>query len=306
MAVGHEKESTLKKQDQVSEKEVQEILDHLNNFSEAKNNFLRIMPVWKKSREETISQLYQIANECDDLHKGCNIANVTGSSVGAAGGLMALGGILLSPFTFGASLGLTVAGAATGVAGAATNITTSIVESSKMKDKCQAAQDYLDKDKSKTEELGAIVEILIGYVEKLELLQAKLEKIVKLEGISVGLDGTILVANTASSACGIAKSVQALQLIKSFTAAEISVLKECPKMLKGLKAFKDTSLVAGKVATFFAVVGLGISIYEIVTTSQDIHEGSKSEAATRLRENAENLKTQMNSLCEVEKSLRGD
>ena len=133
MAVEHEKGSTLKKQDQVSEKEVQEILDHLNNFSDAKKNFLRIMPVWKKSREETISQLYEIANECDDLHKGCNIANVTGSSVGAAGGLMALGGIILSPFTFGASLGLTVAGAATGVAGAATNITTSIIESSKMK-----------------------------------------------------------------------------------------------------------------------------------------------------------------------------
>ncbi len=107
--------------------------EFIHSSFQLKEEFLSKMPEWKTLRQQTIDELYKIADECDSLHKDCNIANVTGSSVGAAGGIMALGGILLAPFTFGGSLSLTVAGAATGVAGAATNITTSVVESSKMK-----------------------------------------------------------------------------------------------------------------------------------------------------------------------------
>eukprot|EP00794_Sanderia_malayensis_P012175 gene12175-13432_t len=141
--VNHEKHKTWEEnkiEGEVSEQEIKEIVAKLSEFANIKAEFLEKMSGWKRTREETISQLYTTANECNELHKGCNIANVTGSSVGAAGGIMALGGILLAPFTFGGSLGLTIAGAATGVAGATTNITTSIVESSKMSDKCQATQ----------------------------------------------------------------------------------------------------------------------------------------------------------------------
>ena len=133
MIVDAEKSKTWNKKDGVSQADVEEILKTLTEFNKAKEEFLNKMPGWKSTRQKTINELYDIANECDSLHRDCNIANVTGSSVGAAGGLMALGGLALAPFTFGASLSLTVAGAATGVAGAATNITTSIVESSKMK-----------------------------------------------------------------------------------------------------------------------------------------------------------------------------
>lgn len=133
MVVDAEKSATWGKKDGISKADVEEILKNLTEFNKAKEDFLNKMPGWRNTRQQTISKLYDIANECDTLHRDCNIANVTGSSVGAAGGLMALGGLALAPFTFGASLSLTVAGAATGVAGAATNITTSIVESSKMK-----------------------------------------------------------------------------------------------------------------------------------------------------------------------------
>ena len=133
MVVDAEKSATWDKKDGISKADVEEILKNLTEFNKSKEEFLNKMPEWRNTRQKTINKLYEIANECDSLHKDCNIANVTGSSVGAAGGLMALGGLALAPFTFGASLSLTVAGAATGVAGAATNITTSIVESSKMK-----------------------------------------------------------------------------------------------------------------------------------------------------------------------------
>ena len=171
-------------------------------------------------------------------------------------------------------------------------------------EKCQAAQDCLDYDKRETEALTSVVEHLMGYLETLDKLQEKIEKLGNLEVASIALDSTAFAASTTSTAIGMAKTVKALQLIRSFTAAEISVLKECPKMLKSLKAFKGTVLVAGKLATFLAVAGLGISIWEIVTTSQDIHNGSETEAAKKFKENARNLKEQMDTLCEIENKLR--
>eukprot|EP00794_Sanderia_malayensis_P013810 gene13810-15255_t len=307
--VQHEKSETWQGKDkkaEISEEEIKQVVAKLSEFSSIKAEFLEKIQGWKKIREETISQLKTIATECNDLHRDCNIANVTGSSVGAAGGLMALGGILLAPFTFGSSLTLTVAGAATGVAGAATNITTSIVESSKMSTKCETAQNCLARDKTETDALNITMEKLMGFVDTLDTLQEQLAKIEKLEKISIGLDAAALATSSVSSAASIAKGAQALKLIRSFTAAEIAVLKECPKMLKNLKAFKGTALAAGKVATFFAVASLGISIYEIVTTSKDIHNGSETEAAQKLRENAKSLQEQLDTLCQIEKSLRGE
>ena len=124
--------ATWNKHQQEPVQDMQNILGTMMQFTETKEKFFCKMPEWRTTRQRTINKLYEIANECNNLHKDCNIANVTGSSVGAAGGLMALGGLALAPFTFGASLSLTIAGAATGVAGATTNIITSIVESSKM------------------------------------------------------------------------------------------------------------------------------------------------------------------------------
>ena len=127
------KTAAWSKHEQVSVQDIHDVLGALKQFTETKEKFFLKMPRWRSTRQRTINKLYEIANECNNLHKDCNIANVTGSSIGAAGGLMALVGLALAPFTFGTSLSLTIAGAATGVAGATTNIVTSIVESSQMK-----------------------------------------------------------------------------------------------------------------------------------------------------------------------------
>jgi len=74
---------------------------------------------------------FKIIDECskklDDVAKDTGIAGTVGGSASIAGGGMAIAGLLLAPFTAGASLGLTVAGAATGVAGGVTSLTGSLV-----------------------------------------------------------------------------------------------------------------------------------------------------------------------------------
>ena len=173
-------------------------------------------------------------------------------------------------------------------------------------DKCKVAQDCLDRDRRETEALAAVVQELMKYLESLDKLKDKIEQIEKLEIASIVLDSTSLAANSVSTAVEVVKSVKALQLVQKLTAVEIQLLKECPKMIKSLEIVKGTALVAGKLATFLAVAGLGISIFEIVKTSIDIHNGSETEAAKRFKENARNLEKQKMTLCEIEDRLRGE
>ncbi len=143
----------------------------------------------------------------------------------------------------------------------------------------------------------------MAFLNSIESLQEKLQSLNNLESVSIAVDGGAIATKAALSAMGITKSAKALQIIRSFTAAEISVLKECPKLMKSLKVFKGTALAAGKLATCLAVAGLGISIYEIVTTSRDIHGGSETEAGKRFRENAKSLAEQRDTLCEIQRKL---
>ena len=88
---------------------------------------------WKPERVRTIREIIQIADETDGLRWGCNIANITGSTLSTLGGALTVAGILAVPVTLGGSLSLSVAGTGITLGGAATNITTSVVECRKMK-----------------------------------------------------------------------------------------------------------------------------------------------------------------------------
>ncbi|RXN12507.1 apolipo L3-like protein [Labeo rohita] len=67
-----------------------------------------------------IMKLNDITDEIESVHKNTTMGSLVGSSIGAVGGITALVGLALSPFTLGASLSLTTVGAVVGAAGGAT------------------------------------------------------------------------------------------------------------------------------------------------------------------------------------------
>ena len=67
-----------------------------------------------------INRIKDIQDQIDLHHDNVNKATVVGSSVGLLGGGLMIGGIIAAPFTFGASLGLTITGAIVGAAGGMT------------------------------------------------------------------------------------------------------------------------------------------------------------------------------------------
>ncbi|KAI9551860.1 hypothetical protein GHT06_022196 [Daphnia sinensis] len=85
-----------------------------------------------QERNDIIQKLRDIATYLEKTHNSVLIADRVGTGVGIGAGCLVLGGIVAAPFTAGLSLGLTVTGIATGVAGGLTsagaNITGFVLE----------------------------------------------------------------------------------------------------------------------------------------------------------------------------------
>ncbi|KAK7171242.1 hypothetical protein R3I94_001242 [Phoxinus phoxinus] len=94
-----------------------------NDFNEAYdkhyNDFEIVVSEWKTTTDSL-----------EEIHRNCTIGSLSGAVIGAAGGITAVVGAILSPFTFGASLIVTGVGIGVGVAGsvtgAASNITNTV------------------------------------------------------------------------------------------------------------------------------------------------------------------------------------
>ncbi|XP_042172442.1 uncharacterized protein LOC112242341 isoform X3 [Oncorhynchus tshawytscha] len=94
-----------------------------------------------------IIDLISIADNLDKVSKGTKIAGITGGATGAVGGVAAAAGVILAPFTLGASLALTVVGvgvaAAGGVTGASAVIANKVSSAQDRKKIELILQDYL-------------------------------------------------------------------------------------------------------------------------------------------------------------------
>ncbi|XP_041100052.1 uncharacterized protein LOC121312121 [Polyodon spathula] len=80
----------------------------------------------KQEIEELLTELNIIADGLDKVDRDCTIAKTAGSSAGVVGGVLTIVGIALVPVTFGASVGLSIAGTVTAVAGTVTSAGTHI------------------------------------------------------------------------------------------------------------------------------------------------------------------------------------
>ncbi|XP_041837842.1 apolipoprotein L3-like isoform X7 [Melanotaenia boesemani] len=76
--------------------------------------------------KQLIGELYCIADNLDKVSKGTKIAGITGGATTVAGGVAAAAGVILSPFTMGASLALTAVGVGVATAGGVTGASAAI------------------------------------------------------------------------------------------------------------------------------------------------------------------------------------
>ncbi|XP_054459646.1 apolipoprotein L3-like [Anoplopoma fimbria] len=97
--------------------------EHLHK---ALQRYLNVLSKHGDTLKEHIAQLLGIADNLDKVSKGTKIAGITGGATGVAGGVAAAAGVLLAPFTMGASLALTVVGVGVAAAGGVTGASAAI------------------------------------------------------------------------------------------------------------------------------------------------------------------------------------
>ena len=104
--------------------------------------------IWQQVRNETIHLLQEHRDEVFELIRNTRITKIAGATTSlAVGGALGVTGVILLPFTFGASIGLTVAGAAVGAAGSTTVLAASITSRVMSNKKLRLAQEHISLDK---------------------------------------------------------------------------------------------------------------------------------------------------------------
>ncbi|XP_078471867.1 uncharacterized protein LOC144733715 [Lampetra planeri] len=198
--------------------------------------------------------------------KNVNIAKIAGASAGVAGGAMCIAGFALIPVTFGASLGLTIAGITIGVAGGATSAGSVVAKSIMDKTTTAEVTAALHADKKLSEQLIKNMECLF-----------KAAGGGKLDSIS-------------------------LTVVKSAAQIGISVLNIADDVAVGV--IRGTAAAGLRIAGIaLTSVFMVIDLASIVKTGIDMSKGSPSGLADQLQIIFDGLKLHLISIVKLEVKL---
>lgn len=118
--------------------------------------------------QESLQRLRALADGLESMHYGTTVGSLTGGLIGAAGGITSIVGLILAPFTLGASLIVTGVGVGVAVAGGATagvsNITNMVNQSSDRRNVKNIIREFQEK-------MNSVVISLQHICEGLEALK---------------------------------------------------------------------------------------------------------------------------------------
>ncbi|XP_073690562.1 uncharacterized protein [Garra rufa] len=117
--------------------------------------------------EALVSEWGETTDSLEKMHHKYTAGALSGSVIGAAGGITAVVGAILAPFTFGASLIVTGVGVGVGVAGGVTGATSSIINSVKQK----SPRENIERIQHKFTEVTPIVDSLNTVRKILRVIQ---------------------------------------------------------------------------------------------------------------------------------------
>ncbi|XP_069545663.1 apolipoprotein L3-like [Brachyistius frenatus] len=208
-----------------------------------------------------IDELRGIAGNLDKVSKGTKIAGITGGATTAAGGVAAVAGIILAPFTLGASLALTAVGVGVAAAGGVTGVSAAITH------KVTVNQDKkkINKTLQDFEQLNMTIEAILKSInEGMEQL--------KQHGLSV----------LSKTRVG---SVKAAKMVKLAASGEASAI-----------ALEENNKASGLINGF----ALGLDFYFVQKKDgQKIKKGLESKFAKKIRKLAEDLEKGVNELVKM-------
>ncbi|XP_035988994.1 uncharacterized protein LOC118561173 [Fundulus heteroclitus] len=259
--------------------------------------FIKIVDGQLPKMLQFLDELEECAVKLDSMNKGAKISSVTGSSVGAVGGVLSIVGLALIPVTAGVSLGLTIAGVTMGVTSGVNSLVTTLTEigvnHTQQKKANEAFQSFM-------EEFQKIQECL-SEVMKQSSDTLKPKKINVVVGVGKAVNNVPAIVKGADAIVDAASALKAAGAGKALDVPEIgqAVVKGPLALTKGARA--------GFIAlnAFF----IGMDIFFITKDSMSLAKGNETKVSKFLRARGSLLRSQIeswekirNSLCQSKKT----
>ena len=208
------------------------------------------LAIWCPVRRQTITFLEEQRDDILKIVRDVRIAKIAGSATSlVVGGALTITGLILIPFTFGASIGLTLAGAGVGALGTATSFGAAVVSKVMTSSMLKEANEHIKLD----QQLSSIVNnIAIKYSQT---AQRKAEmNMSDITHGTLGIGGRVGVGVAKGTAAGVE-----IGLASGGAIARVGTV--------GLRAAAITGGVVGGIAL---VVTAPLDIYQIASNSYQL------------------------------------
>ncbi|XP_062604318.1 apolipoprotein L3-like [Saccostrea cucullata] len=246
-------------------------IDAIHKYERYLEEFVTQYEDWVRTRRRAIRDLEQIVADMDSGEFQNNVTQIVGSSVGVLSGSIMIGALLLAPFTAGASaaVGAGIA-AGVGLAGGITNLTSDQINKNYALRKCKEAENIILGDQKRTTDLDEAEKRFTEALETLKEVAKSTKKEIK----------------------------TMLKTIKRGKKVAQVMSKTARLVGKGSRGIGMTAgKLIGKTAAL-ALVGVGFDIWEIVSSSKDIANGSKSELGKDITNHIEKMRESLNEVQE--------
>ncbi|KAJ7390041.1 hypothetical protein OS493_027566 [Desmophyllum pertusum] len=271
---------------------------------------------------KAIGTIDDCAGKLDGVVKDAGIAETVGGSTSVAGGGMAIAGLLLAPFTAGLSLGLTIAGTATGVAGSATTLTENLINKHWEKREAKKVKEATEPVIRATLSLQGFLSEYIGKLkEAAEFLKTPEGEAIARDVTELNKEAGKIARNTYKIGNAVVTGVKYMKQAKQINAlvdfiqadyyaldgARIGLATNAaapgfavPILDKTLVAAGTTS--AEVLSSSMAIIGVAFGIWDIVGGAKKIKNGS--ELAGEFRKSSKELKEEAAKLIKLCKELQ--
>nr|XP_022335914.1 uncharacterized protein LOC111132404 [Crassostrea virginica] len=254
-------------------------MQNLESFKNAENYF----KIWAPERQKILKELRRIKDEIQRQARIHTIGSITYSSVGLVGGGLAIAGIVTAPFTFGASLALTVAGVASGVTSGIAGVTHGVVKLGIVKKHVNIAQESLKKHEEACKKMKDLVSLL---KEDIDTITADIADGYGLDSSHIK-EGTKQSVRLVSVGNGIANLVQSSQALAVYRITgnvdEVAKVMRLATALDDIvpSALKDVSKGVSKLSTealsVLAAVGIIIDLGSLISNAVDLADIEKGK-----------------------------
>ncbi|XP_045067692.1 probable serine/threonine-protein kinase Sps1 [Coregonus clupeaformis] len=219
-----------------------------------------------KKNEKTVEELQtnldnlrMLADSLERVHHGATIGSLTGGVIGAAGGITSIVGLILAPFTLGASLIVTGVGVGVAVAGGATagvsNITNMVNQSTDRKAIKSIIKEFQEK-------LNSVVTSLQNIAEGIETQ--------RMSGSFTTEIGSLNAEKLVNAGARVGRGLGSIpELVRLFQVANIGKVAA-----QTARAVRVAEMATGIFSAFFVAV----DIFFIAMDAKEIHNIQQAKA----------------------------